>query len=247
VQADYGQQYRDLYQRHWWWRAREHVVLDTLAAHRPMGGLHRILDIGCGDGLFFDALLRLDGVELVEGVETDASIVSPNGRHRDRIHVVPFDARFNPGRRYSAILMLDVLEHLPEPEAALRHALALLEPGGVLIATVPAFPALWTRHDELNHHYRRYTRRTFTALAATAGMHISEIRYFFHWTVAAKLATRVVERLVPGQPQSPQVPPAPINAALYGIARAEELLLGRARLPLGTSLLVVGESSDQQL
>ena len=38
--------------------------------------------------------------------------------------------------------MLDVLEHLAEPEAALRHALSLLEPGGIVLATVPAFMSL---------------------------------------------------------------------------------------------------------
>jgi 2-polyprenyl-3-methyl-5-hydroxy-6-metoxy-1,4-benzoquinol methylase len=206
-----------------------------------------VLDVGCGDGLFFDALGAIEGVELVEGVEPAAALVSAGGPHRERIHVAPFDAHFEPGRRYSAVLMLDVLEHLREPEVALRHALALLEPGGIFIATVPAFMALWTRHDDLNHHYTRYTKRSFGALAAAAGMRIDEMRYFFRWTAAAKLATRVVEAIVPGAPRAPTVPAAPVNRALYALSRLEERLLRGVPVPFGTSLLVVGTAASRRL
>lgn len=240
MDTGYGARYRDLFERHWWWRARERVILEALRSHRPAAGWRTVLDVGCGDGLFFDRLAELDGVELVEVVEPAAALVSPDGPHRGRIHVVPFDASFEPGRRYSLVLMLDVLEHLPEPAAALRHALALLEPGGVFLATVPAFMSLWTRHDDLNHHYTRYDQRSFRALAAQAGLRIDESRYFFRWTAAAKIATRVTEALIAGEPRSPTVPSEPVNRALYSLSRLEERLVGALPLPFGSSLLVVG-------
>jgi 2-polyprenyl-3-methyl-5-hydroxy-6-metoxy-1,4-benzoquinol methylase len=240
MDAGYGAQYRDLFERHWWWRARERVILDALRAHRPPGGWRAVLDVGCGDGLFFDALARLDGVTLVEGVEPAAALVSNDGPHRARIHVRPFDASFDEGRRYSLVVMLDVLEHLPDPAAALTHALSLLEPNGVFLATVPAFMALWTRHDELNQHYTRYTRRSFGALATAAGLRVDEARYFFRWTAAAKLATRVKERVMPGAPATPTVPPTAVNGALYALSRLEQKVIGRVPLPFGSSLLVVG-------
>jgi 2-polyprenyl-3-methyl-5-hydroxy-6-metoxy-1,4-benzoquinol methylase len=240
VDADYGARYRELFHRHWWWRARERVILDALRAHQPRAGWRNVLDVGCGDGLFFDELARLPGVRLVEGVEPAADLVSRDGPHRARIHVVPFDASFDPGRRYSLVVMLDVLEHLPDPAASLRHALSLLEPDGVFLATVPAFMALWTRHDDLNHHYTRYDKASFARLASQAGLRIDDARYFFHWTAAGKLATRLKEALVPGEPASPAVPPALVNRALYALSRAEARLLGAAGVPFGSSLLVVG-------
>jgi SAM-dependent methyltransferase len=240
MDTGYGARYRELFQRHWWWRARERVILGALRAHRPAAGWRAVLDVGCGDGLFFDALGAMEGVQLVEGVEPAAGLVSPDGPHRDRIHVVPFDESFAPDRRYSLVLMLDVLEHLADPAAALRHALSLLEPDGVLLATVPAFMSLWTGHDALNHHYTRYTAGSFATMAATAGLRIDESRYFFRWTVAGKLATRLAEALVPGDPVAPTVPAAPVNRALYGISRLEERLVGALPIPFGTSLLVVG-------
>lgn len=240
MDVGYGAQYRDLFERHWWWRARERVILAALERHRPAGGWKAVLDVGCGDGLFFDALARLDGVTLVEGIEPADALVSPNGPHRAQIHVAPFDASFDTGRRYSLVLMLDVLEHLPDPVAALRHAVSLLEPDGVFIATVPAFMALWTRHDELNHHFTRYDKGSFAALARDAGLKIAESRYFFRWTAGAKLLTRVAEAVVPGAPAAPVVPSTAVNRALYALSRGEERLLGAATFPFGSSLLVVG-------
>ena len=244
MDSQYGAQYRELYERHWWWRARESVVLDALQRHKSPGGWRTVLDVGCGDGLFFDALGRLEGVELVEGVEPARAVVSPNGRHAHRIHVVPFDARFDVGRRYSLILMLDVLEHLADPVAALHHALSLLESDGLFVATVPAFRALWTRHDDLNHHQTRYDKQSMRDVADRAGLRIDEARYFFHWTALAKLATRLIESVVPGEPSSPRVPPAPINAALYAISRLEHRVTAALPLPFGSSLLVVGRRRD---
>jgi 2-polyprenyl-3-methyl-5-hydroxy-6-metoxy-1,4-benzoquinol methylase len=244
MDAEYGARYRELYQRHWWWRARESVVLEALNRHRPPAGWRTVLDVGCGDGLLFDALARLEGVQLIEGVEPARALVSPDGRHASRIHVVPFDTSFDVGRRYSLILMLDVLEHLADPVAALRHALSLLEPDGVFLATVPAFRALWTRHDDLNHHYARYDKQSMRDVANRAGLRIDEARYFFRWTALAKLAARLIEAVVPGEPSSPMVPPAPINFALYTVSRLEHRVAGALPLPFGSSLLVVGHRAD---
>jgi 2-polyprenyl-3-methyl-5-hydroxy-6-metoxy-1,4-benzoquinol methylase len=236
VDPEYGARYRALYERHWWWRARERVVIDTL---RRQGTVRSILDVGCGDALLFDAALALPGVEHVEGIETDVALLDPVGQHRARIHSGPLDATFIPGRRFSAILFLDVLEHLGDPATALIRATELLEPNGFVLVTVPAFMALWTRHDVLNHHVTRYRTATLGALARASGLRVDEARYLFQWTAAAKLATRVWEAFRTGAPAPPRVPPGPINSALYLATRMEERILRFVHPPFGSSLLAV--------
>jgi SAM-dependent methyltransferase len=237
VEQEYALGYRELYRRHWWHRARERLIVDVLERLRPPGGWSAVLDVGCGDALFFDQLARFGHVE---GVEPNASLLTADGPYRDRIHVGPFDASFRPGRRYGLILMLDVLEHLREPAEALRHALALLQPGGRVLVTVPAFRLLWTNHDVLNHHYTRYTGASLARVARAAGLRIERSRYFFHWLFPVKLGQRLFEAAWPRPPALPRVPPGWINRVLYLASRGEQVVLGRLPIPFGTSLLVIG-------
>src|SRR5690349_6712282 len=153
----------------------------------------RILDVGCGDGLFFDRLLEFADVE---GIESEAALISPGNQHRRRIHVCQLDANFNPAAPYDVVLMLDVLEHIQEPTPVLRRALELLAPGGRVIVTVPAFQRLWTTHDDLNHHYVRYTKRSFRKLADAAAMQVERERYLFQWTFLPKLGAHAAEAVV---------------------------------------------------
>lgn len=237
MDIDYADAYRDLYERHWWWRAREAYVLAALRRHEPPGGWTRILDVGCGDGLLFPELGRFGAVE---GVEPDAAMIGPGSPHRARIHVGPFDDTFVPGNRYSLILMLDVLEHVREPQALLRRGLELLEPEGTLLVTVPAFLSIWTAHDELNEHVTRYTRGRLVDLARGVGIEVLDAHYFFHWLFAAKLATRLYERVVRATPSVPTVPAGWLNRALLHGSRLEAAVLGRLPVPFGSSLMLVG-------
>lgn len=233
MKQEYARQYRELYERHWWWRAREALLVYELRRRQPPTGWHSILDVGCGDGLLFD---RLAAFGEVFGVEPDSDLVSP-GPHRKHITVAPFDAAYQPARCFRLILMLDVLEHMPDPAGALRHAACLLEPGGWLLATVPAFHVLWTAHDDFNAHLERYTISSFCRLAARGGFDVVSARYLFHWLFPAKLAVRAVERIRAQPPKPAAVPPNWLNIALRRLTLAEARLLGWARLPFGSSVL----------
>jgi SAM-dependent methyltransferase len=237
----YGERYRDLFERHWWWRARSKVILDVLRRLQPTQGWKTILDIGCGDGLFFPELSRFGEVE---GVEPFAELVNPANPYRNRISICPFDENYRPGKRYSLILMLDVLEHIEDAAGALRHAIDLLEPDGRLVATVPAFMALWTNHDVMNQHFLRYTKSTFRQVARQAGIRIQEERYLYHWTCPVKLGIGLKERIFRIQPKPAQVPMWAINESMYFLSRLEQRTLTPLSLPFGSSLLVVGTKAS---
>ena len=237
MEPAYGQAYETLYREHWWWRAREEMLVELLRERQPAGGWGPILDVGCGNGLFFD---RLSEFGEAEGVESSAELVSPNSPHAAHIHVGPFDASFQPGKLYTLILMLDVLEHLDAPTEVLRHALRLLDARGMVVITVPAFPALWTSHDDLNQHRTRYTKSSFRQVADGAGMKVLAERFFFHWMFPAKLAARAAGKLLGAAPAVPRVPARWLNRTLYGISRAEQRVFRAAPLPFGSSLLILG-------
>jgi 2-polyprenyl-3-methyl-5-hydroxy-6-metoxy-1,4-benzoquinol methylase len=238
MQAEYARAYENLYRNHWWWRAREDYLISVLRGRLPENGTGRILDVGCGSGLLFE---RLESFGEVCGVETDVSLRTGIGAVDDRIHWGPLEELAAPAR-FTCILMLDVLEHMTDPIAALRQAHARLEARGILLATVPAFQMLWTKHDDMNQHVRRYSKRTFRPLLARAGFRAEQLRYFFHWTFAAKLLVRATESVGRGSSLDsviPSIPAAPLNHALYAFSRLEQWCFRPLPLPFGSSLLVV--------
>jgi len=234
----YANQYRDLYQSHWWWRARESEILRQLKQQlgEPSGACD-ILDVGCGDGLFFE---KLEAFGTVDGVEADPETLSKDGRWRNQINLCFFDDKFQPGKKYDAILMLDILEHMPDPEGAVSHAKSLLKPNGVLIATVPAFMSLWTSHDDLNHHVIRYREDTFCPLFEQNGFSIRKSNYLFHWTCPVKLLIGLKERIFGARPKPPEVPAGWVNKVCETLSRIEQATISRLPMPFGSSLMVVG-------
>ena len=240
MDPSYGERYRELFERHWWWRARTEFIVETLRRLQPPAGWKTILDIGCGDALFFD---RLSEFGEVEGVEPEADLVDEKNPYRSRVHAGSFDD-FHPGKQYSLVLMLDVLEHIEKPVPTLRRALELLQPDGFFIATVPAFMSLWTSHDVLNRHFTRYTKPTFRAVASEAGLSIREERYIYHWTCPVKLLAHAGEQVLGSKPAPPKVPPALINQPLYWLSRIEQKTISRLPMPFGSSLMVVGTKAS---
>jgi SAM-dependent methyltransferase len=238
MDATYGQQYRNLHENHWWWRSRERYVLDIITDMGLSGGAN-ILDIGCGDGLFFDALSKF-GTPF--GVEPDGTLLSDT-RWQNHIFQTPFDETFRPDRRYRLILLLDVLEHLDGDLSALRQAVDLLEPDGKIVVTVPAMMSAWTAHDTVNHHRRRYRKSQFKSLCESAGLKVTHCRYYFVWTYFPKILLSLKEGILglPSSETQTQIPPKIVNAALEGVSYFEHRLLHTLPVPFGTSLIAVGE------
>jgi 2-polyprenyl-3-methyl-5-hydroxy-6-metoxy-1,4-benzoquinol methylase len=235
MEAAYALRYRTLWERHWWWRSREAHLLATIGRLARSMTIGRLLDVGCGDGLFFDTLSRFGSVE---GIEPDAGLLR-DPRWRDRIAVGRLgEAR--PGHAYDLVLMLDVLEHIEDDRAALASARALVRPGGALLLTVPALPRLWSRHDEANAHFRRYRAGTLGDLLRESGFIVESIRYFFAWTVLPMLLRRWLAPAGQGAADyDVAIPPRPVNDLLTALSTAEHALGRLVPWPVGSSLLAI--------
>lgn len=238
MDPSYAAVYRELHEKHWWWRDRQHHVLTHLRRVCEGRARGNILDIGCGDGLLLE---ELEEFGRPEGVEPDAAIVSAKNRERWTVHLCPFDRAFDPGRKFALIVMLDVLEHLDDPQGALDHVHRLLEPAGLLIATVPASRLLWTNHDELNLHRTRYRRVELQDEIRGAGLELVECRHFFHWLAPIKLVIRLVEKLSGSKPRPPRLPHPVANQLFHLLTRLEQATWGRLALPFGTSILAIAK------
>jgi SAM-dependent methyltransferase len=232
-------------ERHWWFRGRRRVlsaVLDGLDL--PPGA--QVLDAGCGSGRTLDELTRYGQVHGMELNPVGAAAARARG-HADvregRIEATPFeDASFD------LVTCLDVIEHTPDDVASLRDLRRVTRPGGWLVVTVPAHPRLWSYHDELNLHYRRYTRATLRAAAEAAGWRVERQTGFNVAYLAPAALVRFARRGASGGAENGgnselALTPAALDTALELPLRLEARLVARgANLPPGLSLLAVMRS-----
>ena len=232
----------ELDELHWWYRARRDVLRELIKRRIRLPADARILEVGCGTGHNFQMLRgfgRLDAVELDGAARAIAS--------RRLGHAV-MDAPLPQltgveMHAYDLIAMLDVLEHLDEDRAALVSLAARLKPGGRILITVPAHPWMWSAHDEVNHHKRRYTRRTLAAAVADAGLKLETMRWFNSLLFPLAAAARLAGRITGKEDSDDKLPPAPVNRLFETIFGLERYAIGRVPLPPGVSLAAIVSAS----
>lgn len=228
--------------RHWWFQARRDIVVNLLATVAPPGRPRQVLDIGCGTGMMINALRPFGDVFGIDPDEHAVAYSRAKVQHPDRIGPGGLPNDLPRGRRFEVVTLLDVLEHVDDDIEGLRAVHALLEPEGILFVTVPAFMALWSGHDEVNRHKRRYTKRELTSKLQNTGFTIIKCSYFntllFPAAVVAKVYNRNRWRGAP-RAHIGSVPASWINAALGGIFGFERVLLPYVTFPLGVSLLAI--------
>jgi len=223
---------------HWWFRSKAALVATAL--HRTVGpGDARgwLVDIGGGAG-GVTALLGWppDRVAVLEGnpaLATQAQRVHGLAAVRAAAERVPVA----DGAAEVACL-LDVIEHLHDPIAALREACRALAPDGRLVVTVPAHTWLWSAADEQLGHVRRYTRLALATELAAAGFEPVVLTHVFSWLVPPVFLTRKLAGRGSAELGLDKTSFALATAAM-ALTGVERQLLGRVRLPFGTSVLCV--------
>jgi SAM-dependent methyltransferase len=130
------------------------------------------LDIGSGDGYFAQRLLAdSPSVERLTCFDLAYDATWLQGKAAVDPRLV-FTAK-KPEGKFDLVLMLDVLEHVENDRAALLDGVSsFLEPRGWLLVSVPAGESLFSRHDELLGHKRRYVPARLHALVKEAGLTI---------------------------------------------------------------------------
>lgn len=227
---------------HWWYRARRDILSTLIEREIRLPDQARILEIGCGTG---HNLMMLSNFGRVDGIEIDGAaraIASSRLGHAVGDARLP-DLPGVPKRHYDMVAILDVLEHVEDDRAALRSIAERLKPGGRILITVPAFPWMWSAHDVVNHHHRRYTKRTLRKAVAEAGLKVEFLSWFNSLLFPLAAAARVAGRLTGKEDSDDALPPKPVNALFEAIFGLERHAIGRAPFPPGVSLVAIVSAS----
>jgi len=180
--------------RHPWETARAAFFADVVLRRSPPGRPVAVLDVGAGDGYLARGLLaRLPPGSTVTCVDLHYSPAQIEALSRDAPPGLVF-AREAPNAHHDWILLLDVLEHVGDDVGMLggftrRHLAA----GGTVLVSVPAWPALYTRHDVVLGHHRRYRPGELASTIERAGLDRLEGGSLFSSLVLPRCATKLLE------------------------------------------------------
>ena len=232
------EQMAELDQRHWWYRARREV-LDALIARvasPPKDGA--LLEIGCGTGHNLSMLGRFGHVDALE-LDDQARAIAQDRLGRQVMRAPLPELADVAARHYDLIGAFDVIEHIADDRAAIASIASKLKPGGKLVMTVPAHPWMWSAHDVVNHHQRRYSKGALRKLIAQSPLKLEAIGYFNSLLFPAAVAERLSSKLRGKDDADLALPSAPLNFALERTFAFERRLIGRIPLPPGLSLFAV--------
>jgi len=208
-----------------------------------VGDAQRLLDVGSADGPSVGWVTAPHKVSL----DLDPRGLRPPDGVCGSLLALPFaDASFE------AITAFDVIEHC-EPEAdALRELHRVLEPGGRLLVSVPAYQWAWSDHDVANGHHRRYTRRRAETAVEAVGFEVRRATYgfagVFPMFVAERLVRAARHKVARRTHRPVDVVDVPevgdgLEKVLLGLCRWDERVLARRDLPFGSSVFLAAVKS----
>lgn len=174
--------------RHWYYVSKGRAMRDFL------GDIHvpEVLDVGAGSGIFSKQLLD-------HNITQSAVCVDPNYLDEREENYNGKPVKFVKSidkTTQGLILMMDVLEHVPDDVALLNEYVSSMETGGHVFITVPAFQYLWSGHDVFLEHYRRYTIPMLEEATKKAGLKPVKSRYFFGSLFPILAASRLMKNVL---------------------------------------------------
>lgn len=231
--------------RSFWFRSRNQLVIWALRAYCPKAT--DLLEIGCGSGYVLGGVaaalpgIRLSAVEMFAiAIAIARRRVPAAAFYQADAANLPFEAEFD------VVTCLDVLEHIGDDRAVLDQIATILRSRGVLVATVPQHPWLWSGVDEYAHHKRRYRRGELEGKLRAAGFEILFSSSFVTLLLPLVLISR--SRQQQAETLDPlaefKLPPALDRLLEYFLVLERRLLGWGVRLPLGASRLVVARVEE---
>ncbi len=246
MDLEYEKTYHEVERNHWWFKSRRKILLKIIG---NLDRNARILDIGLSSGLMLEELRDIGfKPENLYGVDiSDKAIANCQSNGFSNTFVMDAHNLTFEKESFDLIIASDCLEHLERDEEALANWHSILKPRGQIIIFVPAYQFLWSSHDDVNFHYRRYTRSELSAKMKAKNFNIQKSGY---WNVLLFLpiaAVRLIGNLFKRKRQTNTedldgdlaMPGKVINQALNTVVGIENTMIPSVRFPFGVSTFCI--------
>jgi 2-polyprenyl-3-methyl-5-hydroxy-6-metoxy-1,4-benzoquinol methylase len=210
--------------------ARTRYRLATQWLNLKSGSRTRTLDVGAGNGAFMAQALRHSPALEIYGAEFSQAaidIAHPSIRPRLALCDLQGDRDLPWGGHFDLMTCMEVLEHLPDDQLALRHIANSLAPGGTLFISVPAWERNWGPQDVTAGHVRRYEPEIMRTRITAAGLRVRRLECWgglFSWLYLAATDKIGPERVMSVNPSGMV---GVVAEAAYQILKLDSLLTRR--------------------
>jgi ubiquinone/menaquinone biosynthesis C-methylase UbiE len=220
----------ELEDTHWWFSAKRALVMDEIK--KTNGG--RLLDIGCGTGSTLSASQTYHTAVGCEFSKEALRLSKKRGIEllaRSNAEQLPFKSG-----SFDVVTALDVIEHIDDDEAAIRELRRVMKPGGKAVISVPAHRFLWSEHDAMQHHKRRYVWEELKMKLQRNGLKVRKMSY---WNFSLFPLSMVYKFFTKGSniKQHGRL----LNTLLYRLLRMDNWVVRHTGLPYGVSLFCIAE------
>lgn len=184
----------------YWWFVGRRAILDRLV-RRFVRHTHLAVDVGCGSGR--NMLLLSHYSDTVMGFDRSSAALEMAAARG--FPVARADGQSMPLADSSVDLLcaFDVLEHLDDDMSALCEFHRVLQPGGFLLVTVPAYRFLWSEHDEALMHRRRYSASELHVKLTRSRFRVAKRSYAVFFPFFPIVFYRLFRGLFPKNPFAP--------------------------------------------
>ncbi|MDB9450153.1 class I SAM-dependent methyltransferase [Dolichospermum circinale] len=242
MESQMYQEMMEVEDKHWWFVARRSII-EQVIRNLNLPADAEIFEAGCGTGGNLAMLSHHGRVYGMELNETARNFASDLQIGEIQPGFLPDNIPF-PDQNFDLIVLLDVLEHLEEDTASLQALSRKLKPSGWLLITVPAYPWLWSKHDELLHHKRRYLLNNLRQIVGNAGYNVDFASHFNFVLFPLIAVVILVQRLFNKGGNEQNIPARLINQILTFLFGIERHLIGRLSIPFGVSLLLLAQRNQ---
>lgn len=245
VETDVYRIAADVEKEHWWFCGRRTVLRSVLNKLLSSGDVpRRILEVGCGNGGNLPLLAEYGQVTAVELDDRARARAAECGIAQVEKGWLPDGLPYKEPT-FDLILALDVIEHVDDDLGSIRALREILNPNGMLLITVPAYQWLWSEHDEVAHHKRRYNLAQCKQLLAEGGFNTSYATYFNSLLFPLAVPHVKFRKYFSNDAYGAlRVPPPFINRLLLSTFELESRLIPDVSIPYGISILICASPTE---
>lgn len=155
MESKYYLDYYKAERQHWFFRARNEVIMSHINQLTHGRKELKILNVGVATGHTSELLSQFGTVKSVEYDTACYNFVKSKLPHLDLVQGSILELAFND-ESYDLVCAFDVVEHIEDDQTGINEMKRVCKKDGHVVITVPAFMSLWSHHDVINHHFKRY-------------------------------------------------------------------------------------------